>query len=193
MKRWISLVALMLFCSVSCGQEKELEFIESLPYRVRKGCKSYTFCRVDFRGVQDGKYSDLCEVLFQSHVFFSAWPDVITKSRDLFIIVTSEIAVLRGDTLQLFEEIVFFVNRESGVIMRFEPEGEVKHKCGKQELEKLESLKMKEVLYDEITICSMFDHLASSNMHRIEENGAIIWEYGKSRFPVVNIETSRTR
>lgn len=182
------LLIYMFICFVSSAQEINLHNIKGSirPYNIIKDSKAYTLLPVDCNNMQNGKYPDLCERLFQFHVFFSAWPDIRTPSRDTFIILTDDIAILRGDTLHMCEEVVFYVDRESGEIIRFEQKGVTTYKCNKQDLLKIESLRKKDLSVDEFCLWNKYDHLGPSNMVRIEEGDDIIWEYSNSILRVEN-------
>lgn len=189
---YINKSVFVLLCTFICFgvSAKEINFDNikgsSKPYNIVGNGKKHTLLPVDCNNILHGKYPDLCELFFQFHVFFAAWPDIRTPSRDAFIILADDIAMLRSNILHMCEEVVFYVDRKSGEILRFETKGMATYECNKQELLEFERLRKQDSSDDELHCWHKYDHLGPSNMIRIEDGGDIIWEYGGARFSVVN-------
>lgn len=134
----VCLLACAVLCCASSAQEVDFQDKVAKPYIIAYNNRKYQFCPVDLNILKCEKFADICESFFQFHIFFSAWPDIKTPSRESFIICFDNIAFFSNSSIFMIEDLVIYVDRKTSKIYKRDPKNIIKYQCNRQEVSLIE-------------------------------------------------------
>lgn len=177
----------LLLCTVLCctTNAQEIDF-QDKPYIISYNNRKYQFCPVDLNILKCERFADICEAFFQFHIFFCAWPNIKTPSRESFIICFNNISFFSNSSIFMIEDLVIYVDRKTGKILNRNTKNIIKYQCNKHKvfiIEKFRNLDSPDDMVSTVDKCS---NLGPSNMKRIENKDVITWEFDKTRSQATN-------
>lgn len=134
----VCLLACAVLCCASSAQEVDFQDKVAKPYIIAYNNRKYQFCPVDLNILKCEKFADICESFFQFHIFFSAWPDIKTPSRESFIICCGNVAFFSNSSIFMIEDLVIYVDRKTSKIYKRDPKNIIKYQCNRQEVSLIE-------------------------------------------------------
>ena len=174
------LLACAALCCVSSAQEIDFQDKVAKPYIIAYNNRKYQFCPVDLNILKCEKFADICESFFQFHIFFSAWPDIKTPSRESFIICFDDIAFFSNSSIFMIEDLVIYVDRKTSKIYKRDPKNIIKYQCNRQEVSLIEKMRKLDSPDDVVAGWGRYSNFGPSNMQRTEDKKFVIWDFGGS-------------
>lgn len=177
-------LACLLACAVLCcaSSAQEIDFQDKVykPYIIAYNNRKYQFCPVDLNILKCEKFADICESFFQFHIFFSAWPDIKTPSRESFIICCGNVAFFSDSSIFMIEDLVIYVDRKTSKIYKRDPKNIIKYQCNRREVSLIEKMRKLDSPDDMVSTVAKFSNLGPSNMRRTEDKKFVIWDFAGS-------------
>ena len=177
-------LACLLACAVLCcaSSAQEIDFQDKVykPYIIAYNNRKYQFCPVDLNILKCEKFADICESFFQFHIFFSAWPDIKTPSRESFIICCGNVAFFSDFSIFMIEDLVIYVDRKTSKIYKRDPKNIIKYQCNRREVSLIEKMRKLDSPDDMVSTVAKFSNLGPSNMRRTEDKKFVIWDFAGS-------------
>lgn len=174
------LLACAVLCCVSSAQKIDFPNKVGKPYIIAYNNRKYQFCPVDLNILKCEKFADICESFFQFRIFFSAWPDIKTPSRESFIICCGNVAFFSNSSIFMIEDLVIYVDRKTSKIYKRDPKNIIKYQCNRQEVSLIEKMRKLDSPDDMVSTVARFSNLGPSNMRRTEDKKFVIWDFAGS-------------
>lgn len=150
-------------------------------FREGKNNMEYTLMNHDIKRFVKQDFGKLCEALLYSGVFFMAWPDIITKNDQLFIIKCSNISFMDGNILKLIQDPVIYINKKDGIIIRITSSNQIDINCSADDIKTIQTAKKKflnnmlDPDMNNILENSRSEILTQTSLERRIEDQKVIW------------------
>ena len=150
-------------------------------FREGKNNMEYTLMNHDIKRFVKQDFGKLCEALLYSGVFFMAWPDIITKNDQHFIIKCSNISFMEGSILTLMQDPVIYINKKDGIIVKITSSNQIDINCSPDEIRTIQTAQkeffnnMLDPDMNDILEKSRYDMLTQTNLERRVDGNKVIW------------------